>query len=645
MYQIICDGSILFDVRDDELKVYNPKLNLEVNKAGALSFTIYNRHPYYSSLKKLTSVVQVFREGVCIWKGRIRTEKAGFYLEKSIECEGKLAFLNDSKVRPFEFKGSPEEMFRWLINTHNSQVSRFQQFKIGNITVKDKNDYISRSSDKQLSTWETLKTRLLDLSGGYVYIRYEQDGDYIDYLADFKTKARQPIRFGENLLDIVTESSASETYTAMVPVGAEVDGSRIDISSVNNGLDYIINTDRAAEFGVIYAPEDVSTWDDVTLPANLLAKAQAWLTGTGIKFKDTIEVTAIDLNLTDQDIESFSYCEYVEIESEPHGLEAYYLLSKLLIDIGEPQNTKLTLGETKLSLGALGTKIDAFEQNYVKNTDLSSEIETVAQKTVNESMEGYVASDNVVQGDHVEITKENNVITIAAVVPTKTSELENDSDFITPEGAEPVIQGILNNMELPAGPEGKSAYELAAENGYAGTKEDWLASLQGKNGTDGADGLAGKEGPAGVDGKDGNDGLPGKDGKDGTDGLPGADGTVATISVGTVETGAAGSQATVENSGTETVAVLNFTIPQGLSGKDGANGKDGIDGLPGKDGKDGTDGLPGADGVNPVKGVDYFTAAEIKAVEDDLKSYCDTSISNAIGTLNTELQNTLKGVT
>lgn len=547
MYQVMCDGLILFDVRDDELKIYNPKLNLEVNKAGSLSFVIYNQHPYYSSLKKLSSVVQVLREGVCIWKGRVKTEKAGFYLEKSIECEGKLAFLNDSKVRPFEFKGSPEEMFRWLINIHNSQVSWFQQFKIGNITVKDKNDYISRSSDKQLNTWETLKTRLLDLSGGYVCIRYEPDGDYIDYLADFKTKAKQPIRFGENLLDIVTESSAAETYTAMVPVGAEVDGSRIDISSVNNGLDYIINSDRVAEYGVIYAPEDVSTWDDVTLPINLLTRAQAWLTGTGIKFKNTIEVTAIDLNLTDEDIESFSYCEYVEIESEPHGLEAYYLLSKLLIDIGEPQNTKLTLGETKLSLGALGTRIDSFEQNYVRNTDLSSEIESVAQKTVSESMEGYVASDNVVQGDHVEITRENNVITIAAVVPTKTSELENDSGFITSEEAEPVIQDAISNMELPAGADGKSAYELAVAGGYLGTEEEWITSLQG------------------LPGKDGNDGLPGKDGDNG---LPG---TSATISIGTVETGAAGSQASVINAGTETAAILNFTIPQGLSGDGGSS--------------------------------------------------------------------------
>ena len=40
-------------------------------------------------------------------------------------------------------------------------------------------------------------------------------------------------------------------------------------------------------------------------------------------------------------------------------------------------------------------------------------------------------------------------------------------------------------------------------------------------------------------------------------------GTVVSTSVGTTTTGAAGTQASVTNSGTSTAAVLNFTIPQG----------------------------------------------------------------------------------
>ena len=52
-------------------------------------------------------------------------------------------------------------------------------------------------------------------------------------------------------------------------------------------------------------------------------------------------------------------------------------------------------------------------------------------------------------------------------------------------------------------------------------------------------------------------------------GQPGADGLAATIAVGEVTTGAAGSQASVTNSGTENAAVLDFTIPQGADGASG----------------------------------------------------------------------------
>jgi hypothetical protein len=50
---------------------------------------------------------------------------------------------------------------------------------------------------------------------------------------------------------------------------------------------------------------------------------------------------------------------------------------------------------------------------------------------------------------------------------------------------------------------------------------------------------------------------------------PGIPGTAATIEVGTVTTLAAGASATVENSGTENAAVLDFGIPEGQPGADG----------------------------------------------------------------------------
>lgn len=67
---------------------------------------------------------------------------------------------------------------------------------------------------------------------------------------------------------------------------------------------------------------------------------------------------------------------------------------------------------------------------------------------------------------------------------------------------------------------------------------------------------------------------------------------------------------------------------QGLPGKDGKPGKDGLPGAPGKDGKDGEPGTkgdkgePGADGYTPIRGTDYWTAADIA----EIKGYVDEAI-------------------
>lgn len=44
------------------------------------------------------------------------------------------------------------------------------------------------------------------------------------------------------------------------------------------------------------------------------------------------------------------------------------------------------------------------------------------------------------------------------------------------------------------GADGKSAYEVAVDNGYSGTVTEWLKSLEGKDGRDGVDGKNGKDG-------------------------------------------------------------------------------------------------------------------------------------------------------
>ena len=73
------------------------------------------------------------------------------------------------------------------------------------------------------------------------------------------------------------------------------------------------------------------------------------------------------------------------------------------------------------------------------------------------------------------------------------------------------VGNALENIDR--GPRGYSAYEVAVQEGFVGTEEEWLASLvgpegpRGKDGERGLEGPRGKEGPAGAQGKDGASGI------------------------------------------------------------------------------------------------------------------------------------------
>ena len=320
-----------------------------------------------------------------------------------------MACFNDSIVKPFkfpeDFEGTEEyisakttgnvvEFFlNWLISNHNSHVQDFQKFKLGNVTVTDPNNYISFSSDDYAKTWATLESKLFKGSlGGYLCIRYEPDGDYIDYLSDFEFTNIQRIKYGENLLDIKTESDASETYSAVLPLGMKIkdivensdNESRLTIEKIPDGDigddivkkgDTLYSKSAVEKFGFIYAPTKDTTFEDVSLESNLKDRGIEFLTNTAVKLKNTITINAVDLHFSDDEIEAFRIYRNILVYSQPHEHEGIYKLTKLDIDILNPQNTKITLGDTTQTL----TDINASIRQNLGETVQTIKIQTDGQ--------------------------------------------------------------------------------------------------------------------------------------------------------------------------------------------------------------------------------------------------------------------------
>ena len=93
---------------------------------------------------------------------------------------------------------------------------------------------------------------------------------------------------------------------------------------------------------------------------------------------------------------------------------------------------------------------------------------------------------------------------------------------------------------------------------------------------------------------DGRDGVDGKDGKDGVNGKDG-------VGISKIEkTGTNGNVDTYSISLTDGT-VYDFTVTNGVNGKDGIDGIDGVDGQDGLDGKDGVDGKNAVIDTEPKK--------------------------------------------
>ena len=453
-YQIKCDGFPLYDPRDDELVVGSPKIDLEVNTVCGGSFTIYKNHPYYSKLKKLKSVFEVSDEIGVIFRGRMTEDSVDFYNSKAVDLEGALAYFNDSIVRPYSFpedhlddmeytaaaeSGNVVAFFLgWLIDQHNAQVEEFQRFKLGRVTVSDPNNYISRADSSYPSTWEVLKSKLFESSlGGYLCIRYEDDGNYIDYLSAFELTNTQEIVFGENLLDLKTDSSATTTYSAVIPIGATIESESTDeegntvttktvvsIKDLPDGgitgdgdivkqADMIYSRSARADYGLIFAPVKDTTWEDVTEAVNLRTKAVEFLLSNGMMLSDTVEASAVDLHFTDEQIQSFRIYRNVNVRSTPHGHSGTYQLSKLGLDLQNPQNTKITVGATKRTLVDINSQKESetiqriesakkdIEENRTQTTEVrnqlliqSTELVNTANSILMTALESYVETSN-----------------------------------------------------------------------------------------------------------------------------------------------------------------------------------------------------------------------------------------------------------
>ncbi len=417
-YRVLCDGYVLHDSNLEQFTLISPKLDVEVNKSGEFNFQILNNHPYYDKIINKKSYIEIYENGKWLWGGRPIKVNTSLKLAKTVSCEGELSFLHDSNQRLAEYHNiSVRDYFTSIISKHNEMVGEDKQFTVGNVTVEDTNDSLYRYSNYE-DTFDTIQEKLIDKLGGYLLIRHENGVRYIDYLKEYPYITNQMIQIGSNIIDLSLEDNSSDTISALIPLGkkmSEINGEtstqeneteeRLTIESVNDGLDYIVNEDAVSRLGLVFG---VQTWDDVTIPSNLLKKGYEELTDR-IYSNLTISLNIFDRSFIEENIDSFKLGATVVCDSPKHGLyQKQMMISSMSISLVDISQNTITIGSDTKSItsnitesnNSFDTRVETITNNIIKGEELtviypkiqevSSKIDQTAEQITSEVSKKYM---------------------------------------------------------------------------------------------------------------------------------------------------------------------------------------------------------------------------------------------------------------
>ena len=397
MYTADIDGIVLLDVSQG-VSLEEASVEQELNKVGSFEFTIRPGHQAYGHIGKMSSVVTVRDGPRIVFRGRVIDTEEGFYGETKVTCEGDLAYLLDTRQRPYDYQGSLSGYLSQLVANHNAKVGDGKRFTVGTVTVTDPNDYIHYSSTEYPTTWDEIEDKLIKTNGGYVMVRYGQAATYIDYVDDISALSTQGVEFGVNLLDLTRTVTADDLATVVIPLGAKLKDAegndtdeRLTIADVNGGLDYLADEEAVEAYGWI---ETTQEWDDVTVASNLKAKGAEYLAQVATLGTE-IEISAVDLAGIREGAEAFRLGSMVRVTSGPHDVSGTFVIDKISIDLLDPAGSKLTIGSVGSSMSDIvhdaptQEEIDKVVSDAV--SDATSSIEQSFQSAIEQSAESITA--------------------------------------------------------------------------------------------------------------------------------------------------------------------------------------------------------------------------------------------------------------
>ncbi len=465
---------LLYRPNDPQALVLSPKLTREVSKGGSLVFTMTRDHAQYDMLQKLSTVVQVRRDGKEIWRGRVLKHEADFYNRRVVYCEGALSYFNDSSITPFNYKGTLRQFLQHLIDAHNDQVkSKMKCFQLGTVTAALGNLVVQFGDANQYGVgedygkvWYILDKLVLKVFGGYFYCGFDAATgynvlNYCDQAVEAKRQTAQKIEYGRNLLNLSETTDATDIYTRIYPIGnkhtvdtskwyyklmwwrdpskdkheerwgiMEADAATVAQYLPASGYSYklkegwIQNDTAVQKFGIITRIVELDTDSaNDTFAAGVQALQQNYA------MKTSYVIRAVDLVDAGYDTDRLDFSMYSHIISKPHSVDAVMLCTKLVEPLEKPAQKEFTFGMTRRTLtdrqvANMGTTNLLVESAYTSekyHQDMLKRLFAASEQAKKDSDEAAKTATNF-----LEYTPQNGLIVRHDSLPGKQVQILND---------------------------------------------------------------------------------------------------------------------------------------------------------------------------------------------------------------------------
>ena len=404
MYQVlIYDGGATIDATADRGLIAGSIIE-GVNEFASFNFTLLPNSAAYNAIHPLSTLVEVLDGATVKFSGRVLTETPSMsqsgLVQKDIICEDRMAYLCDS-IQPYtpehQYEGDLtktglQEFIDVILANHNAQVEAYKQIQRGNVTVTTwaGSTGVYKGLNYE-SSWEALKTKLIDVFGGEMRVR-ESGGDlYLDYEDELGTTRATTIEVTKNMIAANQTVDPANVVSRLIPLGAKLtvevtDGGgntreqeseeRLTVEDVNGGLIYVENNAAKLLYGLQYK---VMIWDDVHDPLILLQRGQNYMANQN-KALATHSVSALDLSFIGEAIDEFALYDKFPVVNTVIGINDTLEVIKKVTDIFSPFNPTLTFGDKSINLNdIIAGNIEAGQSN----ADLVSRTETAITNGIN----------------------------------------------------------------------------------------------------------------------------------------------------------------------------------------------------------------------------------------------------------------------